>query len=247
MSYYYLTPLKTSTGFTDVHSINLIGSSSQAINLGQSGVIFKSTNAYTYSLWFNTSSSAVMLLLTAGLTGTEPTGPGFLVMFGGGMGALASDSNGYSLTATGGGNIYADGNWHQATVTFNGGTGASAQLVLYVDGQLLASSTPNPNFTTLYIDDTQTDYIGQSQSGQYFTGYVDSFVVLEGTLLNSTQVMELYNGGVFKSPLTMSFHNYVTNWFPMGEGSDNSTTIYDTVGGLSGTLINSPTYSTNIP
>jgi hypothetical protein len=235
-------------GFVDVNSLSLLSANIQYVDCGPTNGIFNATTAYTVSVWFKTRGTATLILLN-GASNPTSLGPIILESQDGILIFSASDPSANVIKFTGSTTVN-DDNWHQFVGTYNGLTGSSALLTASIDGSpYFGSFLGNGSFTGL--DNTQSAVnfnIGANYEGSRpWNGYIDSIVILIGTAINSTQVTEFYSGGTVHSPLTMSFGASVTNWWSVGEGADNSTTIFDTVGGKNGTLVNSPVYSTNIP
>ena len=127
----------------------------------------------TLATWFKTTSTANANWLSWG--NNTSNGLSQLGVYQGGIGYL-----GYANDLTVPIGSYADGNWHQLVVTFDGST-----MRLYLDGTQAATKT-----TTLATGSSSTIDVGHSISGdgnQYYSGSLDETAVY-GYALTAPQV-----------------------------------------------------------
>jgi hypothetical protein len=134
--------------------------------------------ARTISTWFTTTNTANSDWVSWGTDNAN--GLSQLGIYQGGIGYLGY-ANDLTVPAAG----YADGNWHQLTVTFDGST-----MLLYLDGAQVATKS-----TTLATGASSLIDVGRSitaASDQYFGGSLDETAVYPQAL-TAAQVAALYN------------------------------------------------------
>jgi len=123
--------------------------------------------------------------------------------------------------------------WYHLVWSHSGNTATP-----YIDG-VVASHVPGTN-ATLSLSGLQDIFI----SGAYAGGFYDE-VALFDSALSSSDVASIYNSGI---PADISSLNPV-NWWRMGDNDEGTgSTITDLgSGGNNATLINGPTFSTDVP
>lgn len=132
------------------------------------------------------------------------------------------------------GTALASGTWYHVAVTVSGGT---AQF--YVNG------VAEDSFSGISINATTHNLIiGATVGYNYFGGNIDEASIFNSAL-SSSDISSIYNSG---TPNDISSLNPV-GWWRMGDDdSGTGTTITDQgSGGNNATLINGPTFSTDIP
>ena len=129
-----------------------------------------------------------------------------------------------------------DGLWHHIVITYDS---TANTLKGYTDGSLSVTKTGvNPINTT---NSHSFDQIGARLSGSVYNQKLDEIAVWD-SILDATQVSDIYGTGV---PNDLSGLSPV-HWWRFEEGS--GTTANDSgSAGIDGTLVNSPTYDTNVP
>jgi YD repeat-containing protein len=166
---------------------------------------------YSVEVWFKTTTQ-----LGGKLVGLEDqqTGPAIVnedrniymnnggqLVFGQYSGAGSFETSAFTTT-----NSYNDGNWHQAVGTYDGGS----NLLLYVDGSLVASDTsagPPLNFYGWWkigYGDLINANWPSYPSSLYFHGSLGEVAVWNSTALTATQISSLYgstSGGSYDSTL----------------------------------------------
>ena len=129
-----------------------------------------------------------------------------------------------------------DGNWHHLVVTYDSSLN---ELKSYIDNSLYTTYTPNTS--ALPSNSHSFDLIGSRTSVGRWRGNLDELAVWD-SVLDSTQVSNIYNGGV---PNDLASTNPI-HWWRFEETS-GTTAIDSGSGGIDGTLINGVTRSTDVP
>jgi len=141
---------------------------------------------------------------------------------------------------------WTNGVWHHVAVTHDGSTAK-----IYIDGvDISAGYTVTTDITAWLTDITGIDTfcVGATNKNsavtQYFDGLIDEAAYFS-TALSAAQITAIYNSGV---PANLDSYSPV-GWYRMGDNDGGTgTTITDQgSGGNDGTLINAPTFSTNVP
>ncbi len=235
-----------SGGLTDVQSIVLNGS--QYVSIPSASI---STSAFSIAAWVKTTDSAANVPIISKLTVTGAWSFNL---------STSSDANGYLRFAissdgqfggaswnnlNGSTRVIADGNWHHIVGTFKGSTTTST---IFVDGNLEASDSSSQ--ASIFTSVTPIIYGGFSSGGgatTIFPGNID-WVSIYSTALSGSDVSALYNAG-HPNPSMATLPSFVncTGWWPVGEGSDDASTIFDNKSTNNGTLVGSPSYSMSVP
>lgn len=138
--------------------------------------------------------------------------------------------------------------WQMLTATYDG-SGKAAGISIYMNGVPQTIVTVYDSLNNNSIQTTAHFTIGGTPTtSRYSNIYIDE-VSVWGTVLAPPQIVTLYNGGYPGDPriqLSGLLGDLISYW-PIGEGPDTSSTMYDLVGNNNGTLTNGPTYSTNVP
>jgi len=141
---------------------------------------------------------------------------------------------------------WTNGVWHHVTVTHDGSTAK-----IYIDGVDISASYTVTTDKTKWLTDISgidTFCVGaidkNSAVTQYFDGLIDEAAYFS-TELSAAQVTAIYNSGV---PANLEPYSPV-GWYRMGDNDGGTgTTITDQgSAGNDGTLINAPTFSTDVP
>ena len=134
--------------------------------------------------------------------------------------------------------------WHHVVITCDGGDGGVSDTgyTLYTDGSTTAGTAI---FTNNYEQTRNTNApltIGAADLGSGNRIFEDRIadIVIFNKELTSSEVTELYNGGVVKNVREHSAYKNVISWWKMGDDLDSDVTngIKDYVGGYHGTLQN---------
>jgi hypothetical protein len=129
-----------------------------------------------------------------------------------------NDSNAININLSGGQNLINDGQWHHVLGTWDGTTNVDSAK-LYIDGSLIASSTP-PQTTTKNLIGLPT-YIGQyATNNARWIGEIDEVAIWNTD--QSSNIAELSS-----APIDLTSYNPLS-WYRMG---DNDT-FYNMVNGL---------------
>lgn len=129
-----------------------------------------------------------------------------------------NDLNAININLSGGQNLINDGQWHHILGTWNGTTNVDSAK-LYIDGSLIASSTP-PQTTTKNLIGLPT-YIGQyATNNSRWVGQIDEVAIWD--VDQSSNIAELSS-----APIDLTPYNPLS-WYRMGDGD----TFYNMVNGL---------------
>jgi len=119
-------------------------------------------------------------------------------------------------------------------------TGDGTDLKLYVNGTQSGSTQTDGDWDIGEFFRTGPYY--------YFNGYVDEIGLWTGTTLSSSDVSAIANAGATAGDKAVDLSTYtgLTHWWRFGDG-DTSPTVSDKVGSNNMTLINGPTFVTQVP
>jgi hypothetical protein len=157
---------------------------------------------------------------------------------------IESDANGEWASAP----VTADTAWHHYVITSTGGGGA-AEVIIYEDGSSISTTQNNfgnsggKNFTINRIGDDN------ASGNQAFKGLLYQLAIWD-VALDADAIAAIYNSGV-PIPLREDKGNYdnsrdLLHLWRFGAGETDSETD-DSIGGLTGTLINNAAFSTDTP
>jgi fermentation-respiration switch protein FrsA (DUF1100 family) len=139
--------------------------------------------------------------------------------------------------------------WSHYVITYDG-TGLAAGFAMYANGSSLSITVVQDNlltedFTTVGVDAKIGLY--DRAATNFMAGKYDETVKCD-IELTSTQVTELYNGGVPPYIPDMSFFSDVSAWYRMGD-NDTMPTVVEEIGDADGTAVNmtSSNISTDVP
>ncbi len=127
------------------------------------------------------------------------------------------------------------GSWYHLTVTGDG-----TDLKLYINGTQQGGDKADGDWSIGEFFRTSTFY--------FFDGYVDEIGLWTGTTLSSSDVSSIANLGAASGDKAVDLSAYtgLTHWWRFGDG-DSSPTVSDNVGSNNMTLINSPTFVSQVP
>ena len=139
-----------------------------------------------------------------------------------------------------------DENWHHIAMTWDK---SANEIIGYLDGSQFSITA---TYGGTLSNDAFTESLIGSNAGttSFWLGHIDEMCVYD-TVLSGADVTSVYNSGVPTDLLKGSSYDTdrtsnIIAYYRMERGS--GTTLYDTAGdNLNGTLINSPTWSTDIP
>ena len=227
--------------FTNTYSLSFDGTNDYI----QTSYLPSAGSTFSASFWMKTSDTSSSMGFFSMMTGMGTFGA-FLLM--------PSSTKGWyygwydvvrnARAEMGGANAtlaVRDGNWHHIAMTISGTT-----VKIYTDGTIVGTDTA-PH---AYSGPTSSSYnyvIGRGYAvGAYqYNGLIDEFSFFE-TELTASQVSDIYNSGV---PTDVSASFSPTGYWRMGDNdSGTGTTVTDQgSGGNDGSLINGPTFSTDVP
>ena len=221
-----------------------------------------SLTAISYSFWMKSSNTTSSITLGPSDASTINNAKSFRVLSPSNTKAyyvIVNDGTGFYLnnsvggqdaTISGSTNIR-DGLWHHLVFTVSG-----TSVKIYIDGgdaAINASNSSNSEGHALSVTSTKSYAGGENsyflgKNGQYdsyyYDGLMDEVAVFEYEL-TASQVRSIYNSGTPKN-----LASYSPNvWWRMGDNdSTTGTTITDQrSGGNNLTLINGPTFSSDVP
>lgn len=228
------------TSFTNTTALKYDGSNdyAQVTGLGLSG-------ATSFSIWFNPQASANFYPLFH----ADPGGVYIDIAVGSFRSYIYDKTNGGYLLRNYALNPSLN-TWYHLVVTVDAGSttgsGASASLKLYVNGVEVSSSgvTKSGSYTTFNFPSSLSLDLGARTSNNTYTNQLIDEVAIFGSELSASDISAIYNSGV---PADLTSYSPV-GWWRMGDGGDTGTTITDQgSGGNNATLVNGPTFSTNVP
>jgi len=222
--------------FTNTYSVSLDGTNDY-MEIGSSSLTDGLT-ALTVSLWFNQPVSQ-----NKNLFGSRSSG--------GINGQLYGNDIYFFLTGDGSlridpGTDIATNTWHHLAFVFDGSQSASADKMKgYFNGTELTQVTNTITGSSI-TSTTNNLRVGSDTlvTNQAFNGLIDEFALINSAL-SSSAISSIYNSGVAAD---LTSHSPI-GWWRMGDNdSGTGTTITDQgSAGNNGTLVNGPTFSTDVP
>ncbi len=197
--------------------------SSQYISLPSA--VLPSSNNFTTSLWFKTTSNGVLFSEQGGAIGSTPSGwdPMLYVDSTGKLHGGIWTGTVPTLVSSG---IVNDGAWHNAVLVVDT-TGATQTL--YLDGALVGSFSGTPEGTSPYVsigagyDNTWTNAPASPTS--YFNGQIDEVRVFNTASVTAGWVATNYNTGnspgTFETAGSPQSYGSYGNWFSGTGGTLN--------------------------
>lgn len=202
-------------------------------NIGQSGT----NNYYGFKMVVNGNGALVFHVM--GLNG----------------GFAGAGSNNRNTTRTANSTI-STGQWYHLAVVLPSGSMGSTQdrnsWLIYINGSAYSGTytrSGNQNVTLSYSGDSSIGVWQRASNVNFFDGELNNLAVFS-TGLDANNIAAIYNSG---APIDLSTNsgNYtqssnLTAWWRFNEGTGTSYT--DSTGnGFTGTGVNTPTWSTNVP
>ena len=132
--------------------------------------------------------------------------------------------------------------WTHVAMTYNGDGGdTSSNYKIYINGSEVSTTT-----TGYYTPLTNANSIGMGQDGANFPliGLIDEVAIFDSKL-TAPNVSAIWGGG---TPTSLTGYSPI-GWWRMGDNNGGTgTTITDQgSGGNNGTLVNGPTFSSEVP
>tara|TARA_R100001443_G_scaffold60048_1_gene70415 strand:+ start:12 stop:803 length:792 start_codon:yes stop_codon:yes gene_type:complete len=242
--------LPSASGFTNADSLLLGGVVGQH---AESNAVYTALNGATnvsFSLWLKPISggSGLRMVFQIGRGSTGLNSQCQLFLYEGNRIDFSVNASG----AYGRGNIgtLTYGSWNHLVVAVDLTHGGGPECQMFLNG---ADVTIGDNMGTTNSFPTATDelYIGESKTGHYnpLNGNIDEFAIYNGTTLTLAQAQAIYNqGGTAKPGDLSTLSPTPTLWYRMGDSDGGSgTTLTDAAGSANATLINSASYTTDVP
>ena len=224
--------------FTNLYSLDFDGVDDY-VDLGNPTEL-QFTTSFSISLWFKSSDTSDYILISKDNTSGHLTNDRSWALWGNRFGGtnvinfyVRNGGSGFTVQST---SDYNDGNWHHVVATYE----SSTTLKIYVDGAL-----ENTNTTSIpsSINNVGTNVnIGRAANGVYYANAKIDEVGLFNGVLSASDVTAIYNLG---TPQSLNSYSPV-GWWRFEEGS-GTTAIDSGTGGNNGTLVNGPTFSTDVP
>ena len=204
-------PKSSNSNKVSNYSMTFDGGSSEQIEVSNdSGIDF--TSAFSYSMWFKTTSSSNSYII-------QHVGK-FLIQIVPGTGThgrvrlKVSDGSGTNtnvdyLPST---NVIIDGNWHHIVITSDG-TNSTNGLKMYYDKTVVAQNTQTNSGTNAA---TQNLYIGSGETTNFFTGSIDHVAGFDYALSQS-DVDSLYSNSTNGVGNPMSLSVKPKAYYPIGD------------------------------
>lgn len=192
------------------------------------------TDAFSLVVWFKTVSGATQTLMGKRKDGGTDRGYQ-LLLDGGFLRALLVNTGGSDEIDVVSDNLFDDGLWHQAVLTYSGG-GAAANVTLYIDG-LPLSVTVNANSLTGTILDAVPFHFGARSTvpTDFFDGNLDDGAVYDKEL-SAGEVTTLYAGGDPPDLTSVGPTGNLVGYWKMGDGATFPTIPDDSVNANDGTM-----------
>lgn len=173
-------------------------------------------NNFTAALWFKTTATRRQFLFNMhegiGARAIDIAGDGTLRMY--------SNTNPVEITTT---SVVNDGNWHHAALVVD----STDYAFLYLDGQLLGSSSQPLYPITTFTGATLGASTIQGHADSYFEGMLDEFVLFHSAL-SQLQITEMYNVGVASNLRTHSAASTLVAYYPFDTITE--THVHDVTG-----------------
>jgi hypothetical protein len=139
------------------------------------------------------------------------------------------------------------GQWYHIVATYNASNSPNRdKTIVYVNGTQYLQSINFNSPATLKASPSTTFQIGKRGGDTFYEidGSIDEVSIFSKELSQS-EITAIYNSG---APTDLTGHAGLVNWWRMGDNDGGTgTTITDQVGSNNGTLINSPTFNSNVP
>ena len=206
------------------------------------------TGDYSLSFWFRMSALAddlhpyFVVFGADASTGSTYQGVGLTQKDGTGYKVRINNSfSAYNAEVSSSTSDVVPGQWYHFVLTRDGQV-----LTLYRNGSsFLILDMPDVGSNTLALgDDLRIGYGYGPASTRFVYGNMDEFAVF-GSALSASDVTAIYNSG---NPASLDAYSPL-GWWRMGDNNGGAgTTVTDQgSGGNNGTLVNGPTYSTDVP
>ncbi len=206
---------------------------------------FEYNQAFSVSCWVKTTDTDGYLVSKRG-GATTYRGWGLLTN-GGAIGfSLSNDFTGgaYARVNTDT-TSWNDDAWHHVCAT-SSGSGTVAGMLVYVDGQLEATTPQSDTLAGNTIVSTDPlNVAGRTNGSVLLAGSVDEVAVYNRTL-SATEVQWIYNLGNANNLLHANAPLNLVSWWQMGE-NESGGTLPDQQSSNDLTLVNSPTIQTDAP
>jgi len=166
---------------------------------------FERTQNVTYEFWFNTSATAMSVVLSK-YDAVNSRGLMIYLTAGKLYFDLRGAGTAYIMVTTV--NAFNDGLWHHAVITYNGSSLASG-VIIYVDNIIQVLTVGKDTLGSYSTLNNASFYIGRRSAGNYWSGKLDEVVIYNSTL----------------TPAEVSFR------YNLGNGTESMGGIINTVSG----------------
>lgn len=248
----HIVPPITS-GFTNVDSLLLGGVVGQHAESNAAYTALNGLSKASFSMWIKPISggSGLRYVFHIGTGGSAGSFDAQLSMWLYAGNRIQVDNNGSGPYTRGSIASLNYGSWNHIAVTCDGTQAINADKCrIYVNGADVTTISNLSSFST-FVNATDELYVGESKTGKYnpFNGNIDEFAIFPGVQLTATQVTNIYNqGGTAKPGDLMALSPQPSLWWRMGDTDGGTGTVLtDAAGSTNGTLVNSASYTTDVP
>ena len=232
--------------FSNIYSVDFDGVDDYVDCGNPSNLNFSADDAFSFSIWFKKASSGTVEVAFSKALGSGNFN-GYMMYFSGNLLYFRLRDSNINFHQIRDNTIHPLNTWVHYVVTYDGSrTGSGLGLTLYKDGTKLTNVQRSGNFNSGTGQSTADFEIGARSNGsaRYFDGLIDEVAIFNSELSQS-DVTAIYNGG---TPNDISALNPLS-WWRMGDnnGGTGITVTDEGSGGNNGTMINGPTFETDVP
>lgn len=237
--------------YTNVDSLLLDGAIGQYAESNAAYTALNGLSKASFSMWIKpiTGGSGLRYVFHIGNGGTGFDCQLSMWLYAGNR--IQVDNNGSGPYTRGSIATLNYGSWNHIAVTCDGTQVINADKCrIYVNGGDVTTISNISSFST-FVNATDELYVGESKTGKYnpFNGNIDEFAIFPGVQLTATQVANIYNQGGAATPGNlMALSPQPSLWWRMGDSDGGTGTVLtDAAGSTNGTLVNSASYTTDVP
>ncbi len=192
------------------------------------------TDAFSLVVWFKTISGATLTLMGKREDGGTDRGYQFL-LDGGFLRALLVNTGGSDEIDVVSDNLFDDGLWHQAVLTYSGG-GAAANVTLYIDGLPLSVTVNDDSLTGTTLDAVPFHFGARGTvPTDFFDGNLDDGAVYDKEL-SAGEITTIYAGGDPPDLTSVGPTGNLVGYWKMGDGATFPTIPDDSINANDGTM-----------
>lgn len=234
-------------GLTDVKSLAFSGS-----QYGTAPHITTPTTALSAAAWYKGTVAGNYVFV--GVVDTATGREFYLGTIASGPLLNINDTGGTSGSVCEGSSaLIFDGNWHFIAATW---TASTVTITLYIDGtqfvqcvgSAISPAVPSTMFSNPAAPLCLGCYTTNASPNVLMSGQLDWISVYYNYTLTAGDVTALYNSGVPPSSMTsLASYSSATAWWPIGEGSDTTSTLFDKKGSNNISLTGVSAFTADVP